>query len=168
MAMTTNAKNTIKLRKFLDIVDERAAYEAITPGMLIEIRTGYETVRKHATAGGNVCPIMFALEDELQGNGIDDAYAAGDRVQCWIPTPGDIVYAILADGQSVHIGDRLESNGAGYLTEHAADVESPGWLTVYPKQIVAIALQAVDCSGSSGEESSGTLAFAKRIKVMVV
>ena len=164
MAMTTNARNTVKLTKYSDVIREHAAAAAITPGCLIEIVPGADTVRKHATAGGNVCPIMFALEDELQGKGLDDDYAAADRVQCWIPGRGDVVYAVLNDGQSVHEGDKLESAGNGYLTEHVADVESPGVLTVYPNQIVAIALEACDCSESSGGESSGTLEFAKRFK----
>jgi hypothetical protein len=165
------AYNTIKIKKYVDIVVEKEANAAITPGMLIEeMSTG--KVRAHASAEGNVLP-MFALEDELQGNDIDDAYAADDRVQCWIPQRGEEVYAILADGYDIDIGDWLASNGDGYLREHTAEVESwgvseAGAVTVNPLQIVAQALEAVDTSGSSGEESSGTLGYAKRIRVRIV
>jgi hypothetical protein len=164
------AYNTIKLKKYLDIIVEKVAEAAITPGMLIQ--EGPDGVSPHATAEGNALP-MFALEDELQGNGIDDAYAADDQVQCWIPQRGEEVYAILADGYDVAIGDWLASNGDGYLRLHVTEVESwevseAGKVTVYPLQIVAQALEAVDTSGSSGEESSGTLGYAKRIRVRIV
>lgn len=166
------AKNTIKLKKYLDIIEERTAAASITPGMMVEL-TSVDKVQAHSTAGGNANPPMFALEDELQGNGIDDAYSSADKVQVWITNRGEQVYAILADGENVSIGDALESNGAGYLQKHVADSESwesadPGAITVYPNQIVAIALEALDLSGSSGEESSAALGYNKRIEVMIV
>ena len=163
--------NTIKIKKYLDIIVEKVANAAITPGMLIEEMTT-DKVRAHATAQGNVLPI-FALEDELQGNGIDDAYAADDQVQCWIPQRGEEVYAIIADGMDIDIGDWLASNGDGYLREHVAETESwavseAGEVTVMPLAIVAQALEAVDTSGGSSSESSGALGYAKRIRVRIV
>lgn len=165
------AYNTIKIKKYVDIIEEYEANAAITPGMLIELMSTGK-VRAHATAEGNVLP-MFALEDELQGNGIDDAYAAADRVQCWIPQRGEQVYAIVADGQNIAIGDWLASNGDGALREHVTETESwnvseAGAVTVNPLQIIAQALEALDLSGSSGEESSGPLGFDKRIRVRIV
>lgn len=165
------AYNTIKLKKYLDIIDEREAESAITPGMLVEL-TSTGTVQPHSTAEGDAIP-AFALEDELQGNDIDDAYSAGDQVQIWVPQRGEEVYAILANGYDVDIGDWLASNGNGYLREHTTEAESwgvseAGAVTVYPLQIVAQALEAVDTSGSSGEESSGALGYAKRIRVVIV
>jgi len=165
------AYNTIKIKKYVDIIVEKAANAAITPGMLIEeMSTG--KVRAHATAQGNVLP-MFALENELEGEGIDDAYAADDRVQCWIPQRGEEVYAIVADEMAIAIGDWLASNGDGYLREHVAETESwavseAGAVTVLPLAIVAQALEAVDTSDSSGGESSGALGYAKRIRVRIV
>lgn len=164
------AKNTIKIKKYVDIIEEMVANAAITPGMLVEeMSTG--KVRAHATAGGNAIP-MFALEDELQGKAIAEAYAAADPVQVWIAQRGEQVYAILADGENVAIGDPLESNGDGTLKKHVADTESfesneAGSITVYPLQIVGFALEAVDLSGSSGEESSGDLGYDKRITIRV-
>jgi hypothetical protein len=165
------AYNTVKIKKYLDIIVEKVANAAITPGMLIEPMST-DKVRAHATAEGNVIP-MFALEDELQGNGINDAYSADDPVQCWIPQRGEEVYAILADGYNIDIGDWLASNGDGYLREHTAETESwevseAGSVTVTPLQIVAQALEAVDTSDSSGGESSGALGYAKRIRVRIV
>lgn len=170
------AYKTIKIKKYLDIVEEGYASTTITPGMLIEptgtTSGGQQQVRPHNSAEGNVIP-MFALEDELQGNDIDDNYSAADKVQMWIPQRGEEVYAIIADGYDIDVGDWLASNGDGYLREHTAETESwgaseAGSVTVYPLQIVAQALEAVDTSGSSGEESSGTLGYAKRIRVRIV
>jgi hypothetical protein len=122
----------------------------------------------HPNASGNVLP-MFALEDELQGGAIDDNYATGAKVQCWIPGRGDQVYGILADGQDVHVGDFLESNGAGYLQKFVGDVASesqPTELTIYPQAIVGIALENVDSSA----DSSGTdfLVSNKRIVLRII
>ena len=168
--------NTIKLKNYLDVFEEKVAAAAITPGMLIELTTTDTKVQAHSTAGGNAIPIRVALESELEGEDIDTAYAADDRVQTWIPQRGDWGYLILADGENVSISDPLESAGNGYLQKHVADKES--WesgsvqegrsITIYPNQIVCTALEALDLSGSSGEESSGTLGYNKRIKVQFV
>jgi hypothetical protein len=155
--------NTIKIKKFLDIVEEYEAAAAITPGMLLEL-TSAGKVQAHSGAGQNALP-MFALENELEGEGIGDAYAADDKVQTWIPVRGEMVYAILADGNNVSIGDYLESNGAGYLQKHETDSAD---VVEYPNAIVAQALEAVDTSGSSGEESSKELGYARRILVRIV
>ena len=152
---------TIKLKKYVDIINEKVAAAAIVPGMIIELIAA-GTVQAHATADGFTMP-MVALEDELQGNGIDDAYAALDPVQCWSPVRGEEGYCILADGYSASIGDKLSSNGNGYLRTHTPTNESE-----YSDSVIAIALEAVDTSGSSGEESSLALGFARRIRVMFV
>jgi len=168
--------NTIKLKKYLDIINEYTATAvAITPGMLIEL-TSANLVQAHSNEGQNVLP-MFALEDELQGKGIDDNYAASDKIQCWVAVRGEEVYAILEDGETIVIGDFLESNGAGLLQKHNPDeADSDDAITVYTNQIVGIALEAVDLSTSSGEASSegpglessvDTLGYNRRIKIRI-
>jgi len=160
------AYNTIKVKKYSDVIEEMVASAAITPGMLLIIEnTG--KVKAHDQADKDAFPI-FALEDELQGKGIDDAYAANDPVQCWIPYRGDIVNAILADGETVVIGDALTSDGEGRLKKHVTDTGASAvpW-TVYPEQIVGYATEALDLSGSSGEEVSGPLGYHKRLLVRI-
>ena len=148
------AKNTIKIKKYSDIVEEYSANAAITPGHLIEIMsTGY--VRKHAGAAQDVLP-MFALEDELQGKGIDDDFAQYDRVQCWIPNRGDIVNAILADGQDIEVGEMLVSNGDGTLKVYDPAVnlvDSVATGNVYRNIIVGVAVTDLDLSGSAGADA---------------
>jgi hypothetical protein len=97
-----------------------------------------------------VIPIQFAVEDELQGGSIDDAYAASSRVQVWTPQRGDVVYALLKDGQNVVIGDLLESAGDGTLQKWVADTwTSQNVGTIYGQVIVGTALEAVDLSNSA-------------------
>lgn len=150
------AKQTIKLKKYADIVNEYNAAAAITPGMLIEL-TSAGTVQANSAAG-LACQKQFALEDELQGKTIADAYAVGAPVQCWNTIPGEEVYAWLADGEDVAIGDKLVSDGAGKLKAMTEDSSA----AVVEETPIAIALEAVDMSGSSGADPSG------RIKVRII
>jgi hypothetical protein len=151
------AFNTVKIKKYGDHIEEIAAGGTITPGMLIaEGSAG--TVAVHSTAGGNAIP-MFALEDELQGKDITDAYASGSKVQCWYPYRGDQVYALLKDGETIVVGDLLESAGDGHLQKHTAG--SAGEVE-YPLAVVAQATEALDLSGSSGAETT------QRIVVRIV
>ena len=160
------AYNTIKVKKYSDVIEEMVASAAITPGMLLIIESTGK-VKAHNQADKDAFPI-FALEDELQGKGIDDAYAANAPVQCWIPYRGDIVNAILADGQKVVVGDPLTSDGYGRLKKHVTDTgaSTVPW-TVYPEQIVGYAAEALDLSGSSGAEVSGPLGYHKRLLVRI-
>lgn len=151
------AKNTIKLKKYLDIIEEYVATAVeITPGMLLEPTSG-GLIQAHSTKEGDAL-VMFALEDELQGNGIDDNYAVSVPVQVWIPQRGEQVYALLADGETAVIGSFLTSNGDGKLKVYASS--SGSW--EYPLSIVAQALDAIDMSGSSAADPTG------RISVRVV
>ena len=152
--------NTVRIKGYLNVNNEAKAAEIITPGMLIEL-TSAALVQPHSTVEGNVAA-CFAMEDALQGKGIDDNYAVGDIVQCWTPVRGEEVNAILADGYDIDVGDFLASNGDGMLREYAG--ESGGGV----QPLVAVAREAVDTSGSSGEESSGPLGYAKRIRVVVM
>jgi len=158
------ALKSIKIKNFSDVNEEYTATAvAIIPGTLIAIDSS-ANVQAHATAGGNVLP-MFAVEDELQGKGIDDTYAASDKIQCWIPGRGDIVMAILADDEDVSIGDFLESNGSGLMQAHAADASNAPNVT---NQIVGQALEALDLLNSSADSSVSPLVLGGRIKVRIV
>lgn len=147
--------NTILLKNWGPEVREeyQAASNGLFPGKLIEKATSGK-VQEHSTATG-AAVAMFALEDELQGKTVDETYAADDQVMVWKPRSGDWVWAVLADGENVSIGDFLESDGAGNLQQG----------TTHP---VAVAEEAIDLSQSSGAESSSVLGFNRRIKVSVL
>jgi len=134
---------------------EKAAAAALYPGHMLELTTA-DKVQKHSTQNGIATPPMFALEDENQGNDITDAFAADDKVVSWIPQKGDWVLAVLADGQTATIGAKLASNGDGTLKVHTS-------------AIVAIAMEALDLSDSSGAETADAeLGYDKRLWVMIV
>jgi hypothetical protein len=151
------AFNTIKIRRFTDIQDEYVAVAAITPGSLVDL-TSANKVQKHETAGGKHA-WMFALEDELQGKGINDNYVAGDRVQVGVFTRGEIVNALLDDEVDIAIGDYLEAGiTPGKLREYVSGV------------IVGIALEAKVLSTlpEGSESSAGGDYYNPRIPVMLI
>ena len=128
------------------ILKERKANAAITPGHLVELMsTG--NIRVHATVGGQA-QRAFALEQDLIGRGIDDAYAANDSARYAVFQPGAEVLALLATGESCSIGDFLESAGNGTLQVASTPIEGSN---------VAIALEAITGGGAP-----------KRVKVEVL
>ena len=151
------AKQTIKLKKYVDVINEYGAGAAITPGMLLTLVADGD-VDLNSDAGAP-CEKMFALEDELQGRTIGTDYDADDPVQCWSTVPGEEVLAWLANGEDVSIGDRLVSNGDGQLKAYT---EAASAAVVVEEFVIGIALEAVDMSGSSGADPTG------RIKVRIV
>ncbi len=138
------ARNTIKIKKYSDVIEEMKAAAAITPGFLVE-ESAAGVVRKHSVASGNAIP-MFALEDELQGKTIDDAYTTDDQVQVWIPGRGDMVYGLLAVGQNVTVGTFLVSNGDGYLK---AVADSASFGDDDSAKIIGVANEAVNASAAA-------------------
>lgn len=161
--MATVKRHSVVIKKWSDVTVECVANAAITPGHLVEVMST-DKIRVHATAGGNVLP-MFALEDELRGNDIDTAFVSLDPVQVWIPNRGDVVNAILADGQNIAIGDFLESAGDGTLTKHNLDTwTSHNTGSILEAGIVGQAIEAVDLSGSNATHPVSGL----RIKVRIL
>jgi len=149
------AYNSVIIKNYLNHFEEAEANAALSPGMLVEVMSTGK-LRKHATEGGNAIP-MFAVENKYEGKGITDAYAAADKVTYWIPQRGDEVYAQIEDEQNIAIGDFLESNGAGYLQKITnVEISSQAADVVYPLQIVAVALEALDLSSLSAAGSSDT------------
>ncbi len=162
--------NTIKLKKYVDVINEYEAASEIIPGQLVQLdSTG--KAKPHATAGG-LAEKAFALEDELQGKGIDDAYVAGDRVQVMYARPGDEVYALLntsATAVNIAIGDFLESAGNGNLQKYGTVSATA---TLPP---IAIALEALTTDATTLppiaialEALTTDATIAKRIKVRIV
>jgi len=161
--------NVIRLKAYSNNIAEYTAAEPILPGMLIELdSTG--KVKKHATAGGNASP-MFALFDAFQGKDINDAYATGDKVQCWTPYPGDEVNALLEDNSNIAIGAFLESNGVGYVQAHTvetlASADAQVANTVYSRPIVGQALEAHNLTTLEGSDSS-LVENTNRIRLRIV
>jgi hypothetical protein len=115
---------------------------AITPGHLCE-PTSAGKMKVHATAGGS-CARIFAIEDESKGGEIDTAYTTANQGQFITARPGDRVIGRLASGESVSIGDKLESDGAGSLRKVLGD-SSAGVIDV--QSVVGWALEAKATAG---------------------
>lgn len=154
--------HTIILKNYVKVFEEYKAAAALLPGQLLEL-TSAGTVRKHSGAGKTAIP-MFAIEDALQGKEIGDAYATDDQVRVWIPQRGDIVYALLADEESVVVGDFVESNGGGYLrkvvrtNESWESTDSQQAKSQYDQHIVGVVLEAKDLTSLATESSSAATA----------
>jgi len=162
------AYNTIKVKKYSDVIEEYVAAAAITPGMLVEVVAGAETIQAHSTSGGNTLP-MFALEDEMQGNDINDDYAAADPVQVWIPYRGDMVYVLLRDEENIAIGDWVMSDGEGKVREFSVTAgDSAEAEYMYP--IVGQAVEAKDLSTlpEGSESSAGGDYYNPRILIRIL
>ncbi len=165
--------HTIKLKNYLHVSEEYVAAAALSPGQLLEL-TSTGKVQKHSGAGKTAL-VMFAVEDELQGKGINDAYAAGDVVQVWVPTRGDIAYAKLADEEKVIIGDFVESNGLGFLrkvvrtNESWESADSQQAHSIYGSHIVGQVLEAKDLTSlSTGDSSAATDTTTQFVKIRVI
>lgn len=132
---------------------ERDAAAAITPGNLIEL-TSSDTVQNHSTAGGRVGPRYVCVENDIAGDDIDDAYAAGEVVQFHSARPGDVLLMRLNDGENVVIGDFLQSAGNGLLRRTDGDSSA---FDAEATSIIAVALEAKDMSDSSAADPSDRL-----------
>lgn len=113
---------------------EGVAGGTITPGMLVQ-RGAADAIAVHGTAGQQA-QSLWALEFDLTGRGIDDAYESGDQMLLGVAEEGAEIYAILASGQNVADGAKLQSAGNGKLS--AASTYD---------FVVAEAKEAVDASG---------------------
>lgn len=133
--------NTIILKQGCQNGEGKAG-GAITPGHLLKRHTD-GTLLVHATAGG-CAQRIFAIEDELQGKGVTDAYSSGDRVQYFIARSGDMIQARIKASENIAIGDPLVSAGDGTLMK-ATTVAAPSTIE-YPESIIGFALEATNTS----------------------
>lgn len=134
-------------------VFEKQAAAALSPGMLLELASTGK-VQKHAGAGLAVSPVLVASEFGERGGTVADAYATNDQVKLIACGGGDVVVMLLANGENAAIGNKLESNGDGYLRVLDSDTSAG---TIKVGSIIGSALDALDMSGSSGVDPSSQL-----------
>jgi hypothetical protein len=123
MSITRYPPNTIWLGgEHATVVNDLVAKEVITPGMLIERvnDAGTPKFQKHGTAA--VAGATYALDQSMLNKGVDDTYAVGDLVEALVCPAGTTVWALIASGQNIAAGVKLESAGNGTLRTLAAGI----------------------------------------------
>jgi hypothetical protein len=103
--------------------EEAVAAGTITPGMLCEITTS-GTIQAHSTAGGRG-ERLVALEDALQGRGVDTDYSAAEIVQFAVMEPGGVFNMLMAAGETGSPGQEVVSGGDGTVIL-ASNLDSSG------------------------------------------
>jgi hypothetical protein len=99
---------------------EAECAEAITPGHLVTLNASDKLI-KHATAGpvaaagANIPPIVrVAVENDIFGKGIDDAWASGDQGLYQVLDSGcEFMALVAAAAPAIAKHDYLESAGNG-------------------------------------------------------
>jgi len=121
MSITRNNPNTIYLGGERVQVNDLAVSETVTPGHLLERfnNGGIIRWRKHATAGGGG-PQAVATDASMLNKGVDDTYAAGDLAEVSVLQPGGTAWMLIASGQNISAGQKLESAGDGTLRAFAS------------------------------------------------
>ena len=99
--------------------EEYVNTEEMSPGNLVELNSDGE-IRLHNVAWGRA-ELMFVQENALIGSSVDTAITSGEVTPVILPNVGSQVYALLADGESVEIGDLLGSDGSGNLQKFDED-----------------------------------------------
>lgn len=124
MAITLNQPNTIHLAGPVQEVGDLACGVAICPGHLVERYNPSGTIirlRPHTTGGGATMRLL-AVEQSDVNKGVNDGYAIGDLVQAKAFPTGSSAWALIASGQNIVAGNKLESAGDGTLRILASGV----------------------------------------------
>lgn len=116
MSITRYNPNTIYLGGSRIQIGDLAASETIRPGHLVDRfnSSGVIRWRKHATAG-LACTQAVATEQAMLNKGVDDDYAVGDLMEVSILQKGAFAWMLIASGQNIVAGNKLESAGDGTL-----------------------------------------------------
>jgi len=137
-SFSSSTPNKIALKRFnqWDQIDYMVAGSgtSIIPGHLIEMYKDTDNVlkwRPHASA--TVVPQMFVALDfpemgQVVGNAttVDTPYVPGDIVHAWgMPSAGGW-WGLVASGQTVNVGDALQSAGDGTLKIATSTAASAG------------------------------------------
>ncbi len=145
MASSTSHVVVIQVNGLERPVFEKLAGNAnVKPGHLLEISAG--KVIPNATGGANNVK-MVAVEHGFRNTSgttlnVETAYANGDTVPFVYPQAGDVLNMVLASGQNVALGAKLEAATGGEVTALASGT------------LIGVAEEAVNATSA-----------AKRIKV---
>jgi len=116
-----------------------ASGETIKPGHLVLLDSSGEW-KNHDSAGqgGDYC---IADMNVIEQKSATETLTIGDTAPAFVPTPGETYNIVLADGETIAVGDPLTSNGDGTVKEA---VTSGG------DEVLFYAREAVTTSGATG------------------
>lgn len=107
--------------------DEVVLYAATKPGQCVTLKAGVEPVAGKFTyelynraADGGRAPVAVVLENELEGQDCEVAWAAGKQARVYFPAHGEFLQMLVANiagtGDAFEIGDQLMlDDGTGKL-----------------------------------------------------
>ncbi len=147
MSITRFPPNRVHLGGPLTVVNDLAASESITPGMLVERFNNAGIIRFRKSTLTDKANTIYALDHSLVNAGCDTAYAANDLVEVGIAVPGTAIWAWIGSGANIAAGAPLSDAGNGKLAATGSGV------------IVARALESVNNTAGPGDS---------RIRVEVV
>lgn len=130
--------------------EEATTLGVVSPGMLVELSSANLLI-PHAEEGGRA-EAAFAMEDDLQGKAVGDAYTTGTIAGYILPGKGSEVNALLKAGEVVLQGAELVSAGDGNLQARGS---SGSGVTEW--QTIAIAMEA---------KTSGASAALMRVRIV--
>jgi hypothetical protein len=119
--VTTNTTPRTILLKGRNVHTERVAGGTVRPGSFTVLASG-NTVTENATAKSKI-PLAIAVENELEGLGIDDSYLVNDLVQMERLHAGmEVLAFVAASAAALVIGDLVELDGAGGVRKMSAAI----------------------------------------------
>jgi hypothetical protein len=121
MSITRHNPNTIFLGGDRTQVGDFALSEALTPGMGVEMFNSAGTIRWRKATAALASPHVLTNQSMLN-LGVDDNYAVGDLAEVSAAHIGSTWWMLIASGQNIAAGNRLEHAGDGTLRILAAGV----------------------------------------------
>lgn len=124
MTITRNNPGTVFLGGDRTQIGDFAVSESVTPGHLVERfnAAGVWRWRKHTITTATASPAAVATDQGMLNKGVDDVFALGDLAEVSVLHKGATAWMLIASGQTIVTGNRLESAGDGTLR-----IFSAGW-----------------------------------------
>lgn len=115
------------------------AAEVIKPGHLVLENSSGEWINHNSAGQGG--DYRIANLNIIEQEGATVTLTAGDDATAFVPRPGEVYNVVVADGETIVVGDALVSNGDGTVKKGTTD----GY-----DEVLFYAREAVTTSGSTG------------------
>jgi len=115
MSITRFPPNSVWLGGDRTVVNDIAASEAITPGMLVERFNAAGVIRFRKSTETDKAGFQIATEQSMLNLGVDDDYAANDLVESSLGHNGSTWWCLIGSGANLAAGDKLGNAGNGKL-----------------------------------------------------